>query len=96
MPTPEMVPVENLDYIIRHASGKQLTKEQIVEVHHYARDLKYPRGSLVYGGNDEDNYLYCLPDNKEIDVAKKSWITWVIRSLNLCYLLCQRIISLIS
>jgi hypothetical protein len=42
MPTPEMAPVENLDYIIRHALGKQLTKEQIVEVHHCARDPKYP------------------------------------------------------
>jgi hypothetical protein len=24
-------------------------------VQHYARDLKYPRGSLVYGGSDEDD-----------------------------------------
>jgi hypothetical protein len=37
-------------------------------VEHYARDLRYPRASLVYGGNDKDDYLYCLPDNKEIDV----------------------------
>jgi hypothetical protein len=48
-----------------------LTKEQIVKVQHYARDLKYPRGSLVYGGNDEDDYLYYLPDNKEIDVCRE-------------------------
>jgi hypothetical protein len=40
-------------------------------VQYYARDLKYPRGSLVYGGNDEDDYLYCLPDNKEIDVYRE-------------------------
>jgi hypothetical protein len=70
-PTPEIAPLENLDYINRHASGKQLTKEQIAEVHHYAKDLKYPQGSLVYGGNDEDDYLYCLLDNKEIDVYRK-------------------------
>jgi hypothetical protein len=57
------------EYIIRHASGKKLSKEQIVEVQHYARNLRYPRGSLVYGGNDEDDYMYCLPDNKEIDVC---------------------------
>jgi hypothetical protein len=38
-------------------------------VQHYARDLKYPRGSLVYGGNDEDDFLYCLPDHKEIHVC---------------------------
>jgi hypothetical protein len=23
------------------------------------------------GGNDEDDYLYCLPDNKEIDVCRE-------------------------
>jgi hypothetical protein len=27
MPTPETVPLESLEYIIRHALGKQLTKE---------------------------------------------------------------------
>jgi hypothetical protein len=40
-------------------------------VQHYARDLKYHQGSLVYGGNDEDDYLYCLPNNKEIDVCRQ-------------------------
>jgi hypothetical protein len=25
--------------------------------------------SLVYGGNDEDVYLYCLPDNRELEVC---------------------------
>jgi hypothetical protein len=49
--------------------GEKLSKEQIAEVQHYARDLKYPRGSLVYSGNDEDDFLYCLPDNKEIHVC---------------------------
>jgi hypothetical protein len=48
-----------------------LGKEQTVEVQYYAKDLKYPQGSLVYGGNDEDDYLYCLPDNKEIDVCQE-------------------------
>jgi hypothetical protein len=60
-----------LDYIVRHASGKQLTEEQIVEVQHYAKDLKYPRESLVYRGNDEDDFLYCLPDSKEIHVWRE-------------------------
>jgi hypothetical protein len=69
--TLEMAPLKNLEYIIRHASGKQLSKEQIAEVQHYARDLRYPRGSLLYGGNDEDDYLYCLIDNKEIDVCRE-------------------------
>jgi hypothetical protein len=54
-----------------HASGKKLSKEQIVEAQHYARDLQYPRGSLVYGGDDEDDFLYCLSDNKEIRVCQE-------------------------
>jgi hypothetical protein len=40
---------DDLEYIVRHALGKQLLEEQIAEVQHYAKDLKYPRGSLVYG-----------------------------------------------
>jgi hypothetical protein len=62
---------ENIDFIIRHASGKQLTKEQIAKAQHYAKDLKYPRGSLVYGGSDEDDFLYCLPENKEMMFVEK-------------------------
>jgi hypothetical protein len=65
------VPHKELDFIIRHASGKQLSLEQIAEVEHYARDLKYPRGTLVYGGDDVDDFLYCLPDNKEINVCRE-------------------------
>jgi hypothetical protein len=68
---PEASSQGNLEYIVRHASGKQLSKEQIAEVQHYAKDLKYPRGSLVYGGNNEDDFLYCLPDNKEINVCQE-------------------------
>jgi hypothetical protein len=45
--------------------------EQITEVEHYAKDLKYPQGSLVYGGDDEDDFLSCLPDNKEVNVCRK-------------------------
>jgi hypothetical protein len=64
-------PVRELEFIIRHASGKQLSEEEVAKVQHYARDLKYPRGSLVYGGNDEDDFLYCLPNNKEIHVCRE-------------------------
>jgi hypothetical protein len=42
MPTPELAPAENLEYIIRHASGKQLSKKQIAEVQHYVKDMRYP------------------------------------------------------
>ena len=69
-PTPEE-PHKELEFIIRHASGTQLSSEQIVEVEHYVRDLKYPRGSLVYGWDDEEDFLYCLLDNKEINVCPK-------------------------
>jgi hypothetical protein len=71
LPIPEVTSLGDLGYIIRHASGKQLSEQQIVEVQYYEKDLKYPRGYLVYGGNDEDDYLYCLPDNKEIDVCRE-------------------------
>jgi hypothetical protein len=70
-PAPEAPPQGDLEFIVRHASRKQLSLEQIAEVEHYAKDLKYPRGSLVYGGDDEDNFLYRLLDNKEVNVCRK-------------------------
>jgi hypothetical protein len=42
-----------------------------VETKHYARELKYLKGALVYKGSDEDDFLYCLPDNKEISVCRE-------------------------
>jgi hypothetical protein len=59
------------DYIVRHASGKKLSKEEIFEANHYARELKYPKGALVFNGTDEDDFLYCLPDNKELSVCRE-------------------------
>jgi hypothetical protein len=67
-PTPE-ASSEELDFIIRHASGKKLLEEEIAEAKHYARELKYTKGALVYNGTNEDEFLYCLPDNKEISVC---------------------------
>jgi hypothetical protein len=69
-PTPE-APSEDLSYIIRHASGKRLSEEEIFEAKHYARELKYPKGALVFNGTDEDEFLYCLPDNKELSVCRE-------------------------
>jgi hypothetical protein len=69
-PIPE-APSEDLDFIIRHALGKRLSVEEIVEAKHYARELKYPKGALVYNGTDEDDFLYCLLDNKEISVCRE-------------------------
>jgi hypothetical protein len=59
------------DYIVRHASGKRLSKEEIFEANHYARELKYPKGALVFNGTDEDDFLYCLPDNKELSACRE-------------------------
>jgi hypothetical protein len=69
-PTPE-APSEVLDYIKRHASGKRLSEEEIFEAKYYARELKYPKGALVFNGTDEDDFLYCLPDNKELSVCRE-------------------------
>jgi hypothetical protein len=69
-PTPE-APLKELEFIFWHASGKQLAEEQVAEVQHYAKYLRYPRGSFVYGGNDEDDFLYYLSDSKEIHVCRE-------------------------
>jgi hypothetical protein len=70
-PMHEALSRDDLEYIVRHDLEKQLPEEQIVEVQHYTKDLKYPRGSLIHGGNDEDDFLYYLPDNKEINVCRE-------------------------
>jgi hypothetical protein len=62
---------EGLKYIVHHATGKKLSEEQITEAIHYAKDLKYPLGSLVFNGSDEDDFLYCLPDSTEISVCRE-------------------------
>jgi hypothetical protein len=69
-PIPE-APSEDFDFIIQHASGKRLSEEEIAEARHYARELKYPKGGLVYNGTDEDDFLYCLADNKEVSVCRE-------------------------
>jgi hypothetical protein len=69
-PAPE-APSGDPDYIIRHASGKRLSEEEIFEAKHYAQELKYPKGALVFNGTNEDEFLYCLPDNKELSVCRE-------------------------
>jgi hypothetical protein len=44
-----------------------LSKEQIGKAKHYVRELKYPKGSLVYNDTDEDDFLYCLPNKKNAE-----------------------------
>jgi hypothetical protein len=43
----------------------------MAETQHYDKELKYPQGSLVYGGDNEDAFLYCLPDSKEVNVCRE-------------------------
>jgi hypothetical protein len=62
---------EDIDYIVRHASRKKLSEEEILEAKHYAQRLKYPKGALVFNGSNKDDSLYCLPDNKEISVCRE-------------------------
>jgi hypothetical protein len=64
-------PIENIDYIVRHASGKKLSEDEIAEARHYAQKLKYLKGALVFNGSNEDDFLYCLPDNKETSVCRE-------------------------
>jgi hypothetical protein len=69
-PVPEAL-VEDIDYIVRHALGKKLSEEEILEAKHYAQKLKYPKGALVFNGTNEDDFLCCLPDNKEISICQE-------------------------
>jgi hypothetical protein len=62
---------KSIDYIIRHASGKVLSQEEMLEAQHYAQKLKYPKGALVFNGSGEEDFLYYLPDNKEISICRE-------------------------
>jgi hypothetical protein len=46
-----------------------LSEEEKREAHHYAQKLKYPKGALIFNGSGEEDFLYCLPDSKEISVC---------------------------
>ena len=47
---------KSIDYVIRHASGKELSQEEILEAQHYAQKLKYPKGALVFNGSGEEDF----------------------------------------
>jgi hypothetical protein len=66
---------ESTGYIIRHASGKRLSQAEKLEALHYAQKLKYPKGALVFNGSGEEDFLYCLPDSKEISVCREIGIS---------------------
>jgi hypothetical protein len=60
-----------LDYIVRHALGKKLSEKEKQEAQFYAQKLKYPKGALIFNGSGEEDFLYCLPDNKEISICRE-------------------------
>jgi hypothetical protein len=62
---------EALNYTLRHASGKQLTEKEKQEAQFYAQKLKYPKGALIFNGSGDEDFLYCLPDIKEISVCRE-------------------------
>jgi hypothetical protein len=62
---------EASNYILRHASGKELTEKEKQEAQFYAQKLKYPKGALIFNGSGEEDFLYCLPDSKEIFVCRE-------------------------
>jgi hypothetical protein len=70
-PTPKAPSRSDLNFIIRHASGKQLSAEQVAEIEHYAKELKFSQGSLVYEVDNDDDFLYCIRDGKEINVCRE-------------------------
>jgi hypothetical protein len=67
----ERIATEKIEAPGRHASGKVLSQEEMLEAQHYAQKLKYPKGALVFNGSGEEDFLYCLPDNKEISVCRE-------------------------
>jgi hypothetical protein len=70
IPIPKASP-EASDYVLRHASGKNLTKKEKRETQFYAQKLNYPKGALIFNGSGEEDFLYCLPDSKEISVYRE-------------------------
>jgi hypothetical protein len=62
---------EAFDYILRHASGKKLSEKEKQDAQFYAQKLKYPKGALIFNGSGEEDFLYCLPDSKEISVCRE-------------------------
>jgi hypothetical protein len=48
-----------------------LTEKEKQEAQFYAQKLKYPKGALIFNGSGEEDFLYCLPDSKEISVCRE-------------------------
>jgi hypothetical protein len=56
IPIPE-ASSEAPNYVLRHASGKNLTEKEKREAQFYAQKLKYPKGALIFNGSGEEDFL---------------------------------------
>jgi hypothetical protein len=50
---------------------RDFLKKEKREAQHYAQKLKYPKGALAFNGSGEEDFLYCLPNNKEISICRE-------------------------
>jgi hypothetical protein len=48
-----------------------LSEKEKQEAQFYAQKLKYPKGALIFNGSEEEDFLYCLRDSKEISVCRE-------------------------
>jgi hypothetical protein len=69
-PGPEALD-KSIDYIIRHASGKALSPEEILEAQHYAQRLKYPKGAVVFNGSGEEDFFIVSRIIKKYPFARR-------------------------
>jgi hypothetical protein len=71
--TPLEVPFDQVlggrRYRVHHAAGEGDGAKQLAEAVGFAEQLGYPSGSMIFGG-EQDDYLYCCPDNMETDVCR--------------------------
>ena len=63
---------EAFDYILRHASGKKLTKKEKQEAQFYAQKLKYPKGAL-YSTAAEKKTSYIVSRTARRSLSAGRW-----------------------
>jgi hypothetical protein len=91
-PTPE-APSEEVDFIIRHASGKRLSEAKIAEAKHYAWELKYPKGPWCIMVPTKMTFYTASRTTRKYLFARRLQKIQVFRSLKLACLLCRRMTS---
>jgi hypothetical protein len=64
-------PAKELGFIVRHALGKQLSEEQVVEVQHYVKDLKYPEGPWCLVAMTKKTFFIVCQTTKRYMSARK-------------------------